>query len=138
MQLDEIKKKKEYLKGYEKAVQQMEHAKLKMQEVRLSRVIPPVVNDGMPHTHNSSDLSSYAALVDKAEKEYMKRRYQRIKKCKEIKGKIAALENENEKNVLMYRYIRLLKWIDIREKMEISERQVYRIHMSALKNLKCN
>lgn len=138
MQPDEIEKKKDYLKGYEKALRQMERAELKIQEIRLSRIIPPAINDGMPHAHNNSDLSAYAVLVDKAEKEYMKCRYQRIKKCKEIKGKIAALENENEKNVLMYRYIRLLKWIDIREKMEISERQVYRIHMSALKNLKCN
>lgn len=133
---EKIKLKKEYLKGYEKAVRQMERAELKVQEIRLSRVIPPVVNDGMPHTHNNNDLSAYAVLVDKAEKEYMKRRYQRIKKCKEITDKIERLEDEDEKDILMYRYIKLLRWIDIQEKMGITERQIYRIHSGALKNFK--
>lgn len=138
MELDqeEIKQKKDYLKSYEKAVRQMERAELKMQEIRLSRIVPPVVNDGMPHAHNNSDLSSYAVLVDRAEKEYMKRRYQRIKKCKEITDRIERLEDEDEKDVLMYRYIKLLRWIDIQEKMGITERQMYRIHSEALKNFK--
>lgn len=130
----EIFRKKEYLKGYEKAVRQMERAELKMQEIRLSRVISPVVNDGMPHAHNNSDLSAYAVLVDRAEKEYMKHRYQRIKKCKEITDRIERLEDEDEKDVLMYRYIKLLKWIDISDKMELSQQHVHKIHLRALKN----
>lgn len=133
---EEIKRKKDYLKGYEKAVRQMERAGLKMQEIRLSRVIPPMVNDGMPHAHGNGDLSSYTVLVDKAEKDYMKRRYQRIKKCKEITDRIEQLSDEDEKDVLMYRYIKLMKWIDIRERMKITDRQMYRIHSEALKNFK--
>lgn len=133
---EEIKRKKDYLKGYEKAVRQMERAGLKMQEIRLGRVIPPVVNDGMPHAHNNNDLSSYAVLVDKAEKEYMKHRYQRIKKCKEITDRIERLEDEDEKDVLMYRYIGLLRWIDIQEKMGFSLKWVHKIHNRALDHFK--
>lgn len=132
----EIKEKKEYLKGYEKAVRQMERAELKMQEIRLSGVILPVANDGMPHAHNNSDLSSYAVLLDKAEKEYMKHRYQRIKKCREITDKIERLKNEDEKDVLMYRYIKLLKWIDIQERMGFSLKWVHKVHNSALDHFK--
>ncbi len=132
---EEIRLKKEYLKSYEKAVRQMERSKLRLEEIHLSRVIPPVVNDGMPHAHNNSDLSSYAVLVDKAEKEYMKRRYQRVKMCKEISDRIERLENEDEKDILMYRYIKLLKWIDICEKMGFSLKWVHKVHNRALDHL---
>lgn len=133
---EKIKLKKEYLKGYEKAVRQMERAGLKVQEIRLSKIISPIVNDGMPHTHNNNDLSAYAVLVDKAEKEYMKRRYQRIKKCKEITDKIERLEDEDEKDVLMYRYIKLLRWIDIGDKMGFSLKWVHKVHSRALNHFK--
>ena len=133
---EEIKRKKNYLKGYEKAVRQMERAELKMQEVRLSRICPATINDGMPHAHNSNDLSSYAVLVDQEKKKHLKCRYQCAKKCKEISDKIERLENEDEKDVLMYRYIKLMKWVDIQEEMRLSYRRVLFAHSSALKNFK--
>ena len=133
---DEIMKKKEYLKCYEKAVRQMESAELKMQEIRLSKILSPVVNDGMPHAHNNGDLSSYAVLLERAKSEYIKCRYYKIKKYKEVSEKIQELSREDEKMVLIHRYINLLKWHDIQEKMNMKERQVYRLHMRALKNLK--
>ncbi len=138
MELDqkEIMLKKEYLKGYEKAVRQMERSGFKMQEIRLSRVISPMANDGMPHAHNNNDLSSYAVLLDQEEKRYMKCRYQRIKKCKEITDRIERLEDEDEKDILMYRYIKLLRWIDISDKMGFSQQHVHKIHLRALKNFK--
>lgn len=133
---EEIDRKKEYLKGYEKAVRQMERSELRIKEIRLNRIFPSVINDGMPHTLSQADLSGYAALLDQEEKRYIRYRYQRIKKCNEITDRIEKLFDEDEKDVLMYRYIRLMKWEDISIKMDLSERQVHRIHSYALKNFR--
>lgn len=132
----EIELKKEYLRGYEKAKRQMERSELKIREMRLNRICPPVVNDGMPHASSQNDLSSYAALLDQEEKRYMRYRYQRIQKCKEITDRIERLSNEDEKDVLMYRYIKLMKWEDICVKMRHSWQHIHRIHAKALKNFK--
>lgn len=132
----ETEQKKEYLKEYGRIVRQMERSELIIKEMRLNRMMPVVVNDGMPHAHNNSDLSSYAAMLDQEEKKYLKYRYQRIKKCKEIKDRIEQLESEDEKDVLMYRYIKLMKWEDICVKMEHSWQHVHRIHAKALRNFK--
>lgn len=130
----EIDLKKEYLKGYEKAVRQMERSELKMQEIRLNKMCPSAIIDGIPHASNHTDLSGYAALIDQEEKRYMEYRYQRIKKCKEITDRIEQLEDEDEKDILMYRYIKLMKWEDICMKIGLSWKQVHRIHTRALEN----
>ena len=99
--------------GYEKAVRQMERSELRIKEIRLNKMCPSVINDGMPHTPSPNDLSGYVALLEQEEKRYMKYRYQRIQKCKEITDRIEQLSNEDEKDALVYRYIRLMKWEDI-------------------------
>lgn len=132
----DIKQKKEYLKSYKKIVSQMERSELRIQEMRLNRMMPTIINDGMPHAHSNNDLSSYAALLDQEEKRYKKYRYQRVKKCKEIVDRIEQLENEDEKDVLMYRYIKLMKWEDICVRIDVSERQVHYLHSNALKHFK--
>lgn len=130
----EAKKKKEYLKSYEKVVRQMQRSELRLQEVQLSRICPATINDGMPHAHNSNDLSSYAVLLEREKRRYFKYRYRCIKKCKEIADKIEQLQDEDEKDILMYRYIKLLRWIDISDKMKLSQQHVHKIHLRALKN----
>lgn len=126
--------KKEYLRGYEKTVRQMKRSEEKMLEIHLGKIMPSAGNDGMPHAHNNSDLSGYAALMDAEERRYMKARYRRIQMCKEITDKIERMDNEDEKDVLMYRYIRLMKWEDIAVKMEYSWQHIHKIHARALKN----
>lgn len=130
----ENERKKEYLQGYKTAVCQMRRSELKIQEMRLNKVCPSVINDGMPHAHNNNDLSSYAALLDQEEKRYMKYRYRRIKKCKEITDRIERLIDEDEKDILMYRYIKLMKWEDICVKMGFSRMWIYKLHGNALKH----
>lgn len=131
-QLTENEKKKEYLQGYECAVRQMRRHEERIREIRSAAMGKALVIDGMPRSHNKSDLSSYAALLDLEERKYMKARYLRIKKCREITDKIEMLTNEDEKDVLMYRYIKLMKWEDICEKMCVSWKQAHRIHTKAL------
>ena len=128
--------KKEYLRGYEKAVRQMKRSEEKITEMRLSKIMPSAGNDGMPHAHNNTDLSGYVALLDEEERRYMKARYHRIKLCREITDKIERMDNEDEKDVLMYRYIRLMKWEDIAVRMEYSWQHIHKIHARALKNFR--
>lgn len=134
--VEENEKKKEYLKGYEKAVRQMERSESRIQEIRLNKMCPSVIVDGMPHASGGGDLSEYAVLLDAEEKKYMKARYLRIKLCGEISDKIERLENEDEKDVLMYRYIRLMKWEDICTHVGKHWAQVHRVHARALNNFK--
>lgn len=133
---EENEKKKEYLRGYEQAVRQMERSELRIKEMRLNRICPAVINDGMPRAASCSDLSGYAVLLDQEEKRYIKYRYQRMKRCKEITDRIEHLPDEDEKDVLMYRYIKLMKWEEIAVKMEFSWQHVHKIHARALKNFK--
>ena len=129
-----IELKKEYLKGYERAVRQMKRSEEKITEIRLSKIMPSANNDGMPHAHSNSDLSGYAALLDEEERRYIKTRYYRIKLCEEITNKIESMNNEDEKDVLTYRYIRLMKWEDIAVRMGYSWQHIHKIHARALKN----
>lgn len=133
-QLTENEQKKKYLWGYRDAVRQMKRSELRIREMRLNKMLPSVVADGMQHAHNNNDLSKYAALLDQEERRYMKARYLRIRKCKEITDQIEHLENEDEKDVLFFRYIKLMGWEDIADKMGKSGRHVTRIHGRALKN----
>lgn len=128
--------KKEYLRGYEKAIRQMKRCEERLKEIRGSRTSISVASDGMPHAHNQSDLSSYAALLDQEERKYMKVRYIRIQKCTEITNKIERLENEDEKDVLLYRYIKLMRWEDIAVKLGYSLQHIHKIHSKALINFK--
>ena len=131
-ELSENEVKKEYLRGYERAVRQMKRHEERMRELRLNRLPSGINMDGMPHAHNNSDLSAYAAMLDQEEELYMQARYQRIQKCKEITDKIECMKDEDEKDVLVYRYIRLMKWEDICVKLNISWKQVHRVHARAL------
>ena len=114
----------------------MERSELKIREMRLNRVSPSAVADGMPRANGGNDLSGYAALLDQEERRYLKARYRRIKLCKEITDKIERLEDEDEKDVLMFRYIGRMKWEDICVRMGFSWKQVHRIHSKALTNFK--
>lgn len=133
---NETERKKEYLKRYEHALRQMERHELRIKEIRYNKMCPSIILDGMPHTSNHNDLSSYAALLEQEERKYLKARYQRIKMCREISDKIERLEQEDEKDILTYRYIKLMKWEDISEKMLYSCQHVHRIHNKAIQNFK--
>ncbi len=129
-------KKKEYLWGYQRAKRQMERLEEELAELRLDKMCPSVIQDGMPHASGGGDLSGYAARVDALERKILRARYKRIQKFKAIRDRIERLEDENEKDVLVYRYIRGMKWEDIAVKTGYSWKQVHRFHSNALENFK--
>ena len=130
----ENEKKKEYLWGYQKTKRQLERLEEELAELRLDKMCPSVIQDGMPHASGGGDLSGYAARVDALERKILKARYKRIQRFKEIRDRIERLEDENEKDVLVYRYIKGMKWEDIAVKMGYSWRKIHYIHSAALEN----
>jgi DNA-directed RNA polymerase specialized sigma subunit len=89
-------------------------------------------NDGMPRGSGQSDLSSYAATLDKLERDLVYERYNRINLYMDIGKRIESLPNSNERDVLFFRYIKGLDWYEIAEKMNYSERWIHKIHGKAL------
>ena len=126
--------KKEYLRKYRTHVRRIHRINAEIAELRSMKLSPSLNNDGMPHGSSQSDLSGYAAELDRMVQELIDERYCRIKDYQEIVGRIKKLKSENEKDVLFYRYIRGMDWWEIAEKMKFSERQIFRIHGKALAN----
>lgn len=132
--MTENDEKKWYLKGYERAIREMKRSEERIREMRMNRICPAVIADGMPHASGGSDLSGYAARLDEEERKYQKARYLRIKRCQEISDKIERLADEDEKDVLFYRYIKLMKWEDICVEMHYSWKWIHKIHARALEH----
>ena len=130
----ENEKKKEYLRGYQRHVRKIKRIESDLEEIRLMKQYPSMSTDGMPHASNNSDLSGYAAVLDKKERELVRERYSRIKEYHVITKAIESMLNDKEKDVLHYRYIKGLDWWEIAEKMGYSERQIHRYHGKALVN----
>lgn len=133
----ENEQKKEYLWKYREHVLAIKRLESELAEIKIMKRYPSAkIGDGMPHGTNMSDLSDYAALLDKLERDLQKERYLRIKQFCEVDTQIQLLDSEKEKSVLHYRYIKGLAWWQIAEKMNYTERWVRKIHGQALINFK--
>ena len=68
MQKTDNEEVKEYLKGYSRAVRQINRLEERIKEIRSQGMGGAIRIDGMPHAHNNTDLSSYAAMLDQEER----------------------------------------------------------------------
>lgn len=136
MELTDTEKKKEYLNGYKNATEEINKMKERYSELKMSKIYPPVISDGMPHASNKTDLSGYASKVDEMERKIVKARYNRIKKKQEIEKAIKTVEKEDERNILFLRYIRLLSWNQIMDVTGIRPLyKIFRVHGRALNHV---
>lgn len=133
---EENEKKKEYLKSYRRAVKREQDILEEIQRLRLDKMFPSVVNDGMPHGSSHSDLSDYIAIMDEQIELLKEERLEKVRCYQGIESQIRQMENEDEQEVLRLRYIKGLKWEEVALKMNYSWKQVHRIHSSALKSFK--
>jgi len=133
---EENEQKKEYLKSYRRAIKREQDILDEIQRLRLDKMFPSVVNDGMPHGSSHSDLSDYAAILDEQIEFLKEERLERVRCYQKIERQIRQMENEDEQEVLRLRYIKGLKWEEVALKMNYSWKQVHRIHSSALKSFK--
>lgn len=132
--MSENEKKKDFLLSYQrekKAVQRLEE---QLEELRINKISPSVINDGMPHGIDQRDLSDYIVKLDEIEREVKAARYRRICAFQKVQRQIEAMENEKEKDLLTYRYLRGLEWEEVAEKMGYSLRKIHYLHGDALKH----
>lgn len=131
----ENEEKKKYLRQYECALYTERAIEEEIQQVRLDKMFPALVQDGMPHgSGGNSDLSDFAVKVDELLADLKKQAEERITLRKEIVQKIEQMEDETEKLVLRLRYIQLLKWEEIAVRMDYDYRYTLKVHGRALKN----
>lgn len=133
---EENEQKKEYLKSYRRAIKREQDILDEIQRLRLDKMFPSVVNDGMPHGSSYSDLSDYVAILDEQIELLKKERLEKVRCYQKIERQIRQMENEDEQEVLRLRYILGLKWEEVAVKMWYSWKQTHRIHSSALQNFK--
>ena len=127
--------KKEYLRGYRQHVRRLGRIESELDELRAMRMAISINNDGMPHGSGQSDMSGYAAELDRLERSLLEERRKRVAAYKDIVKRIKGLRSENELDVLFYRYIKGLEWWEIAVKMGYSERQIHRYHGKALAHI---
>jgi RNA polymerase sigma factor (sigma-70 family) len=130
----ENEKKKEYLKSYRRVVKREQDILEEIQRLRLDKMFPSVVCDGMPHGSSHSDLSDYMAIMDEQIELLKEERLEKAKCYQRIERQIRQMENEDEREVLRLRYIKGLKWEEVALKMNYSWKWVHKIHGRALQN----
>ena len=133
---EENEKKKEYLKRYHVAELAEKEIQEEIDDLRMNKMFPALIQDGMPHGSSCMDLSEYAAQLDELLTELKDQMEQRIRIRREITQRIEAMQDETEKTVLRLRYIHWLRWEQIAERMGYGWTQVHRIHGRALTNFK--
>lgn len=133
MQGNELKK--EYLKAYAPAFHAVKRIEEEIEQLRLGEMGAALCIDGMPHGHNQSDLSDYAAKLDELVQRMLQLRHERIQIYTQIFNDIERIGDEAERAVLMHRYLRRLSWEQICVEMGYQWAQVHRIHARALKDL---
>ncbi len=133
---EENEKKKEYLKRYHVAELAEKEIQEEIDDLRMNKMFPALLQDGMPHGSSCMDLSEYAAQLDELLTELKDQMEQRIRIRREITQRIEAMQDETEKTVLRLRYIHWLQWEQIAERMGYGWTQVHRIHGRALTNFK--
>ena len=133
---EENEQKKEYLKRYHVAELAEKEIQEEIDDLRMNKMFPALIQDGMPHGSSCMDLSEYAAQLDELLTELKDQMEQRIRIRREITQRIEAMQDETEKTVLRLRYIHWLQWEQIAERMGYGWTQVHRIHGRALTNFK--
>lgn len=133
---EENEQKKEYLKSYRRAIKREQDILDEIQRLRLDKMFPSVVNDGMPHGSSHSDLSDYVAILDEQIDLLKEERLEKVRCYQKIERQISQMENEDEQEVLRLRYIFGMKWEEVAVKMNYSWKWVHKIHGRALLNFK--
>lgn len=129
---EENEKKKEYLRRYHAAELAEREIREEIDDLRMNKMFPALIQDGMPHGSSCMDLSEYAAQLDELLTELKDQMEQRIRIRREITQRIEAMQDETEKTVLRLKYIHWLRWEQIAERMGYSLRNITKIHGKAL------
>lgn len=136
MEMTENEKKKAFLRRYRECERREQEILEEIQRLRMDKMFPSVVNDGLPKGSQQSDLSDYVAAIERQIGRLKRERLKKVRTREQIDLAIRRMENPAEQRVLRLRYLCGLNWKEIGEKMGYNERQPQRIHGSALNNFK--
>lgn len=134
----ENEKKKRYLMSYRWAKKQEERILEEIQALRMDKMFPSAVNDGMPKGSEQRDLSDYAAKLDELIQELKEERLEKIKRLQSIERVIKEIDNEDAQTILRLRYIDGLRWEEVCVTINYEWAQMHRIHAKALREIKIN
>ena len=127
-------RKKEYLKSYQEAVREEQRIKDEIEQLRLDKMCPSVILDDMPHSHNQTDLSAYAARLDSLMFDLKCKLEDKTELRHEINEKINSMHCENQKTLLWMRYIQGMNFAEISVRMHYEYGYVLRMHGRSLRN----
>ena len=127
--------KKRFLMQYRNQQAEIRSIEEELATLRMKKMHPSLSIDGMPGGAGASDLSSYAAAVDKIERRLLRQKKRLLKTMYQSEQAIGSLEDSRQRSILKDRYILGLSWAKIAERQFLEERQVYRIHGDALYNI---
>lgn len=136
MEMTENEKKKAFLRRYRECERREQEILEEIQRLRMDKMFPSVVNDGMPKGSQQSDLSDYMVLLDEQIDRLKQERLEKARTRDQIDLAIRRMENPDGQRVLRLRYLWGLNWDDIGRKMECDPRHARRIHGWALKKFK--
>lgn len=134
--IDEYDKKKIFLGKYLKLIRREEMILQEMQEIRLNKACPSVINDGMPHGNAHSDLSTYAVSIDEKTTALKGIRDKIDMSRRDILKKVKQMDDKDEQIILRLVYIQGLTVDDAAVMLGVCRRKGYEIQNSAIKNLK--
>lgn len=134
----ENEKKKRYLMSYRWAKKQEERILEEIRALRMDKMFPSTVNDGMPKGSEQRDLSDYAAKLDELIQELKEERLEKIKRLQSIERVIKEIDNEDAQTILRLRYIDGLRWEEVCVAINYEWAQMHRIHARALREIKIN
>lgn len=134
----ENEEKKRYLMSYRWAKKQEERILEEIQALRMDKMFPSAVNDGMPKGSEQRDLSDYAAKLDELIQELKEERLEKIKRLQSIERVIKEIDNEDAQTILRLRYIDGLRWKEVCVAINYEWAQMHRIHAKALREIKIN
>lgn len=109
-----------------------------IQALRMDKMFPSIVNDGMPKGSEQRDLSDYAAKLDELIQELKEERLEKVKRLSDIEKSIRQLKNEDAQIIMRLRYIDGLKWEEVCVAINYEWAQMHRIHARALREIKIN
>ena len=132
---EENEQKKEYLKSYRRAIKREQDILDEIQRLRLDKMFPSVVNDGMPHGSSHSDLSDYVAILDEQIELLKKERLEKVRCYQKIERQIRQMENEDEQEVLRLRYILGMKCLNFQPGIALKASRAGNLHVIGTLNL---
>ena len=127
--------KKAFLRRYQDSLKAEKGIEDEIETLRANAMIHSQNMDGMPHGSAQSDLSTYAAQLDKMLADLHAEIERKWSIRREIVKAIEALPSESERAVLKLRYINGWKWEKIAVETGYVYQHVHRIHGRALVHL---